>query len=93
MAWLILASEASTVVNPANENAGFTIRELRKLIGAPEFELICLADGRRMIAGREAEGEALNEFATALYQEGRNTARAIHGDVVVGTRKEITKGG
>jgi hypothetical protein len=91
MAWLILASEATKIVNPDNPEKGFTIREIRKMIGAPCFTTIFLADGRRMIVNRDVERESINELATALYHEGRTTARAIRGDVLVGTRSEITR--
>jgi hypothetical protein len=91
MAWLILASEATKIVNPGNPDAGFTIREIRKMIGAPYFVTIFLADGRRMIVNREGDRDSINELATALYHEGRNTARAIRGDVIVGTRAEIPR--
>jgi hypothetical protein len=89
MAWFILATSATRIVNPANEKAGFTNREIKKLIRAQDFEIIYLWDGRRMLVNQEVEREAINELATALYQEGRFSARAIRGDVLVGTRSEI----
>jgi hypothetical protein len=91
MAWLIPANQATMIVNPVNPDKGFTIREIRKMIGAPYFVTIFLADGRRMIVNRDVERESINELATALYHEGRNTARAIRGDVLVGTRSEIER--
>jgi hypothetical protein len=91
MAWLILASESTKIVEPKNPDSGFTIREIRQMIGAPYFVTIFLADGRRMIVNRDVERESINELATALYHEGRNTGRAIRGDVIVGTRSEIPR--
>ena len=91
MAWFILATSATKIVNPANDKAGFTSRELKKLMRASEFHTIFLSDGRRMLVNQDVERESINELATALYHEGRNTPRAIRGDVLVGTRSEIQR--
>jgi hypothetical protein len=88
MATLIQSNGKETIVSPARSRAGFTIREMYHLIGSKDLRVLSLADGRRMVA-EAGDQEAINEKATALYHESRNTAKAIRGDVVIGTKSEI----
>ena len=88
MATLIQSDGTEKIVNPARRRAGFTIREMYHLIGSKDLHVLSLADGRRMVA-EAGDHEAINEKATALYHESRNTGKAIRGDVVVGTKSEI----
>jgi hypothetical protein len=88
MAILILCNGKEKMINPARRRAGFTIREMYHHIGSKDIHVIFLADGRRMVADA-GDLEEINEKATALYHEGRNTGKAIRGTVVVGNRQEI----
>jgi hypothetical protein len=64
-----------------------------QLIGCDTIDIVKLVDGRRMIVDDNGAisdpPKAVNEKATVLYQEGRNTAWAIRGTVLVGTEREI----
>jgi hypothetical protein len=89
MAQLITPEGEEKIVRPADKATGFTLDEVHRLIGCDCIDVILLADGRRMVIEDDFSRQAINEKATALYQEGRRSAWAMRGNVVVGTRKEI----
>jgi hypothetical protein len=91
MAILICANGEEHQVQPSGPEGRFTVLELQILFDQLfPFNLfyVHLADGRWMLVD-DARSNAINEKATALYHESRNTARAIRGNVVVGTRQEV----
>ncbi len=92
MATLIKSSGTENTVNPAHEDGGFTFEEMCLLIRCTRIETVRLADGRWMAVDHDFVDRPINEKATVIYQEGRNTGMAIRGHALAGTQQEIEGG-
>lgn len=91
MGRIIYPNGGEESIFPADRLHGFSTDEMRRAIDARTIDFSPLADGNVMVVddrGMEMNLE-VNEKATVIYQEGRRTAAAIRGIVLIGTKAEI----